>query len=1352
MEIKRTFEQGTMNKDLDERLVPNGFFIDAQNVTTSTNVGSDYSVVKNLLSNKQVTNLDLGQNAECVKVFSNESTHNIYMFIVSDSMACIVEYNHLTNSSSFVLKDTRSHYDRVLRIDKINGIKSVACTSNTEKTKDLLIFTNGVDEIYCVNIERAKTYGENNFEKDDITLIKKPPIHAPKVTMFKSNDESNELEDNFVCFCYRYMYLDGEYSARSPMTYYKFSPSDFKISYENLENESMKNIYNSACIFFNTGDKRVSKIQVLAKFSNSNNLYIIETFDKECENWGDNEIQSIIYSNKKIYSVLPEDEIYRVFDNVPRKAEALTLMGNRLIVANYTEGYNLLHRPTDFFATGVETKIKNDYKVEIQSENIFNSETIPYVLQNNNFKLCLDNQQILINNGSKFQIDLHLSNSLNNKTFLKEVLYFETSFEYNSISSLFHSSEFQIFINSVNEVIKDKHLETAVEFNGQTDASPKIVINTEQMCLELNAVNDVKFNDETEFKIFKTAHKTSLKSNQSYEVGIVYEDEYKRSTSVLSCKKNTAFIPISKSDHQNKIKVSINHKPPYWAKTYRFAIKTKPLNYYNVIVNKFFQEDEYAWMLLEGDNKDKVKENDVLLLKATPLGNVSKVIKSKVLEVKVQEKDFIKGNKDKSGNDIIEPYGLYAKINPKGFSMGNNDFNQYSDTSKGQGIKDNFAKTCVSLFSTNNNGIYTHLELQKGSMIELYIKSSVKYDSGWSSSILNKTYYTTEYFSSLGEWFNENIVGKNIWANEGNAPDNLKNKIVVKKGVVEPFIHDVGVVSFQISPDNNKGEYIEVTSTKLIHTKGRKNYLDVSIKVRTSEGVYIFENHPKKDSDLDIYYLSEEVFDVSNGYHLGNVTSQSENTPAISVLDFFNCYSFENGMESYKILDAFNGNALNIDYSPTTTTDDYKELKHFAEITWSEVYSNSSGVNRLNEFNSFKANWKELDKHFGAIQVIHPRNNDLLVIQEDKWGQVLYYKNALHSADGENILTSSTKVLGDYVPFSGEYGITDIHSFSYDGNRCYGVDKKRGTILRLSIDGLSEITYGMSNYFKKLFTKRYNSKVIGSFDPYSKSYNICIDENHDKIDVLQCGQVVSKYNTTEIGYFKFVLNNIIDNSLLSYNVSNGSVKIIAKVNDNISEFNDISGIGNIVLPYSSTLLLNDNDNPTERFVNIEIIPISNNATYEISNICAIGYSLKIHFIVLSSIEDNGLRFVKSLIRNGYADYHNEIQLMSEQNHTLQTINGNQGVGIFPENGNTLLIPIDNNQFYGNTKVFNPETHKFRYFYSDTTLNMSTIDQTIESATQPNYQWYGDNYLVYDFVFNRPTNNHDLYLIYDLRNE
>ena len=50
-EIQHTFTAGKMNKDLDERLIPKGEYIEAQNVHISESEDSDVGAIENVLGN-----------------------------------------------------------------------------------------------------------------------------------------------------------------------------------------------------------------------------------------------------------------------------------------------------------------------------------------------------------------------------------------------------------------------------------------------------------------------------------------------------------------------------------------------------------------------------------------------------------------------------------------------------------------------------------------------------------------------------------------------------------------------------------------------------------------------------------------------------------------------------------------------------------------------------------------------------------------------------------------------------------------------------------------------------------------------------------------------------------------------------------------------------------------------------------------------------------------------------------------------------------------------------------------------------------------------------------------------------
>ena len=56
-EIKNTFIKSKMNKDLDDRLLTNGEYRNAQNVNVSRSEGDDVGSLENVRGNKVVSNL-----------------------------------------------------------------------------------------------------------------------------------------------------------------------------------------------------------------------------------------------------------------------------------------------------------------------------------------------------------------------------------------------------------------------------------------------------------------------------------------------------------------------------------------------------------------------------------------------------------------------------------------------------------------------------------------------------------------------------------------------------------------------------------------------------------------------------------------------------------------------------------------------------------------------------------------------------------------------------------------------------------------------------------------------------------------------------------------------------------------------------------------------------------------------------------------------------------------------------------------------------------------------------------------------------------------------------------------------
>ena len=82
----RNFTQGKMNKMVDERLVPQGQYVDALNVRMGSTEGSEIGVIENSKGNEQLTSLkylndNLSNQAKCIGAFEDGAFETMYWFV-----------------------------------------------------------------------------------------------------------------------------------------------------------------------------------------------------------------------------------------------------------------------------------------------------------------------------------------------------------------------------------------------------------------------------------------------------------------------------------------------------------------------------------------------------------------------------------------------------------------------------------------------------------------------------------------------------------------------------------------------------------------------------------------------------------------------------------------------------------------------------------------------------------------------------------------------------------------------------------------------------------------------------------------------------------------------------------------------------------------------------------------------------------------------------------------------------------------------------------------------------------------------------------------------------------------------
>ena len=1088
MKTNKVFISGRMEKDSDERYLGKGSYRDATNIRVLTSEDSDVGTVENIQGNKRLTWLGL-TNTVCLGSVVNNETEIVYWFISADEKDALVSWNKKTDTLEYILEHTT-----LLNFGRIKGVNII---------DDLIYWIDDRNTPRCVNIERAKGYGLDGFTELDISVLKPAPNKAPEITLVTSDlTHENNIEERFLRFAYRYEYLDGEFSAISPFSPTAFFPNIFKYNYATGSNESFVNKFNAVDIDFNTGDERVKSIDLLFKESGHDVVYLIQNFNKSELNLLDNVPEIFQFNNSKIYRLLPDGELTRFFDNVPLLANAQDLIGSELAYANYTEHYDI--------ALTDGTPIKLDYTVDL------NTTIITQVAQ-------------------------------------------------------------------------------------------------------------------------------SLKSNRDMEIAIAYKDLRGRYTTPLTCQTNTYHIPISASQTQNKIEVTINHEPPAFATHYVFFAKQSKFDYDTILPSLFYEDGSYRWVKIDGADQNKINEGDYLIVKADSQEILQNLVKVKVLEVKQQEKNFLQPI-DKT-DEIVEKSGLYFKIKPKNFRLNVDDYETfnlhtyhnarrkyhnclrdsvtdvgqayfYGDTLDDMTTGGTFSVVGITNFDkrftvqidgegTGTLGVDTFrwsidgganweaetIDIAAGvpsslsDGVEITFAAEIGHSAfdewefycrtplesldtrayGWfrmngdigatmTSSghtvddeiiengaritleydeynvgivYLNIDTTSTDQYANIQEWFYRENIAAEI---TNQYPTFDLTNIYFMRGV----LHNDPDGNAQYMTYDPDGYMTMIVKSQFTQTSTRwvKVIANTTLFQSDGETRIIFETDPKV-LNSDIFYELEKTYDIVDGKHQGDAQNQTDVLPAISELDFFNCFSYANGVESYKIKDEFNATSMKIDTRPLAVYNEYKQLNQNASITYSEPYIDETNFNGLNVFNLSKGNFKHLNKADGSIRKIFFRDDNVLTLQEDKIGDVLYKKIEQYSVAGKPELISSTLTLGSYRAYAGKYGISnDEETFAYKGNTAYWIDSKRGCVLRLGGNGLEEISKnGMIDWFKDILQSNTFTFKNAVYDPYFEDYIIHI-EQADSYKTLSFNEVPKGW----ISFYTFQPENMIamNNDLFSF--------------------------------------------------------------------------------------------------------------------------------------------------------------------------------------------------------------------------
>jgi len=199
-------------------------------------------------------------------------------------------------------------------------------------------------------------------------------------------------------------------------------------------------------------------------------------------------------------------------------------------------------------------------------------------------------------------------------------------------------------------------------------------------------------------------------------------------------------------------------------------------------------------------------------------------------------------------------------------------------------------------------------------------------------------------------------------------------------------------------------------------------------------------------------------------------------------------------IEESRIRGGYNNTTVDFGVKAYIVEEKNKASFRSSSLIYSGIFNSRTGINQTNVFSVGEDITKTADPANASIQRLYAEDANLVIFQENKVSRALIDKDAIYNAEGGGSVTSTNLVIGQIVPYAGEYGISkNPESFAVYGYAKYFSDTNNNCVLRLSNSGIDEISsYGMKDYFRdevnRVNTNSSVGLIIGGYDMHNSQY------------------------------------------------------------------------------------------------------------------------------------------------------------------------------------------------------------------------------------------------------------------------
>ena len=1119
MPIDKKVFYGGLDTDKDDRIIENGSYRDALNVRVMSSDGSDIGAVENVKGNV-LKPLPPGyafeEGAKCIGSHASEQRDSVFWFVYSpNGQHGIYERFHESGIIKVVLVNSILNFSEDHLINHINDIEG------------LLYWTDNYNPPRKINIEKATKHmlgdpdgyssllesGTDLEREQFINAMKAQPVQRPTFN-FLTDDTvktNNVREGRYFKFKYRYVYDDNEKSAWSPTSNLTYTDLDFLSAFSNSEIVS-EGSYNYINIYFNSGHETVRKVEICAS-ENDSDFFLVTDIDVS------NSVnQEEVYSfyNDGVYTFLEINESIKPFDDVPRLANAQELVdGNKLVYGNYLSGYDN-HRvnaqlsvdyeaiseylndlenpptfgPTVYLSDGISQADRN-YKDPYQvSDALFYTEdnTIKHAILKRKFNhTAYTFQLILQNSGYNLQpginVEIAFSSGKQSDPYSDsmESAWGESQYgdystppptENNIISVSIPADasnpyEYLFDYLSNYDLVGSNGMYAFGNSSGvwRNSIPPGFLLATPWSTVAYNfhQYENSEGNGFSGLKFFDKIH--FLSENENPDISLLFN---------ISAPVTQLLIDTISSYLGNN-----SYGGYYWFLTDQSAANIGG-GFSNV-----GNTGETAGTIGVFSFKLRISSIGANSGDSFPMSDSFSTFKGGAYHsfALAYHDDYGRHsllniiNEGGVGNSVYVPHlnergdtpsleKLIANINWSITSAPPSWAKYYSWYYSGNTIGYDFIQFVSSIYPTGNN-FPPELTSEH---INISLKSIADYNNELPSSQISYDYAPGDRVRFLR-----------------NSDDEYIDDTI-----------DLPIIKAQDYPDGNY--IITLPRNAKLEAIGEDGYANLFFE--------IYKRRNNKSSEDEIYYEISEKFPIGE-FTFGLGTG----SPITTLAHLYPEGTFNRGdvYVSVRSLENEEDTTYFISESPSISDtvyskyrdggranysdNDQGETRYTAQVTYSMPYVSGTKINGLSNFNPVVLPFKEYDRSNGPIQKLFSQDNQLIIFQEDKVNKSMVSRNVIFDNQGGGTLVGTTaNVLSDAISYQGDYGISrNPESFAEFGGRIYFTDAKRGSVLRLSRDGLTPISeYGMSTFFMDKLTDPdvINGKVIGGFDPDNGEYII----------------------------------------------------------------------------------------------------------------------------------------------------------------------------------------------------------------------------------------------------------------------